>query len=91
MGIKWESEFGWVFNQHPDLKFFLNGEPISDPDSIKIGKDPYARVVLNAEQYIRLVAKQILKLTCRVASILITNNVMNEYVVGGLQDFPQPE
>jgi NTE family protein len=84
-GIKWESEFGWVFNQHPDLTFYLNSQPISDPDSIKIGKDPYARVLLNAEQYIRLGKKSNLELELQSGvNFNYTNNVMNEFVVGGL-------
>ncbi len=84
-GIKWESEFGWVFYQHPDLNFFINGQPISDPDSVKTGKDPYARVVLNAEQYIPLSRRTNLQLELQSGvDFNYTNNVMNEFVVGGL-------
>src|ERR1700730_5444876 len=81
-GIKWESEFGWVFRQHPDLNFFLDGKPISNPDSIKLSKDPYAHAILNAEQYTQLIRK-----TCLMMSIQsginfnYNNNVMNEFVV----------
>jgi len=84
-GIKWESEFGWVYHQHPDLNFFLNGEPISDPDSIKIGKEPYGRVLLNAEQFIPISRKTNLQLELQSGiNFNYTDNVMNEFVVGGL-------
>jgi NTE family protein len=84
-GIKWECEFGWVFNQHPDLSFYLNGEPIGNPDSIKIGKDPYSRAVLNAQQFIPLSRKTNLELGLQSGiNFNYSNNVMNEFVVGGL-------
>jgi NTE family protein len=84
-GIKWESDFGWVYNQHPNLTFYLNAQPITDPDSIKTGKDPYARMILNAEQYIPLSRKSNLELELQSGvNFRYTNNVMNEFVVGGL-------
>ena len=84
-GIKWESEFGWVFNQHPNLTFYVNGDPVTDPDSIKTGNDAYARMVLNAEQYIPISRKTNLELELQSGlNFNYTNNVMNEFVVGGL-------
>ena len=84
-GIKWECEIGQVFDQHPTLSFYLNGEPIGDPDSIKIGRDPYARVVLNAQQYIPLSSKTNLELELQSGiNFNYSDNVMNEFVVGGL-------
>ena len=84
-GIKWECEFGWVYNQHPSLSFYINGEPISNPDSIKPGKDPYAQAVLHAQQFIPLSRKTNLEIQIQSGvNFNYTNNVMNEYAVGGL-------
>ena len=84
-GIKWESEFGWVYNQDPRLNFFINGDPITDPDSIHISDEPYARAILNFQQFIPLSRKTNLELQLQSGvNFNYKNNVMNEYVVGGL-------
>jgi NTE family protein len=50
-GIKAEAEFGGVLPQNADMEFLINGEPITNPDSLPISTDPYMRTTLSAEAY----------------------------------------
>jgi len=84
-GIKTEFEYGKVLTQHPELNFFVNGEPILNKDSIKVGTHPYDRIVFNLEQYTPLSRKTTMLLNVQAgANFNYTNNVMNEFVVGGM-------
>ena len=84
-GIKTEFEYGRVLAQNPSLSFFVDGKPISDPDSITVGTHAYDRLVFNAEQYTPLSRKSTLLMNLQAgANLNYSNNVMNEFVVGGM-------
>ncbi|HET9056784.1 MAG TPA: patatin-like phospholipase family protein [Chitinophagaceae bacterium] len=83
-GIRINSTFEYVGNQHPSVSFFINGIPVRS-DSLKVSKKPYTRATFNMDAY-----KQLSRRT--TAEFLIqsginfnySNNIMNEFVIGGL-------
>ncbi len=84
-GVKLETEIGRVLRQDPNISFYLDGKPISDPDSILIGSDPYNRIVVNAEQYSPVNRRTVILQNLQAGvNFDYTNNVMNEFVIGGL-------
>ncbi len=50
-GVKIEGEYGRVYNQTPEAKFYSEGELIPDIDSLGISFNNYHRAILNAEGY----------------------------------------
>ncbi len=84
-GIKAEAEFGRVFKQHARINFLLNGEPPSNPDSLKIFEKPYLRTTLNAEAYLPLSRKVTAFLNMQGGiNFNYSRNLMNEFIVGGM-------
>jgi NTE family protein len=84
-GIKLEAEGGRVLKQTPNLDFLNDGEPFSDPDSIKVSTSPYFRTTLDVESYIPFSRRTTLLLNGQGGiNFNYTRNVLNEFAVGGL-------
>ena len=84
-GIKAEAEFGGVLRQNADMEFLVNGEPISNPDSLPISTDPYLLTTLSAEAYVPIGGKWTAFLNLQGGiNFNYTKNVMNEFIVGGM-------
>jgi len=84
-GIKAEAEFGGVLPQNADMEFLINGEPITNPDSLPISTDPYLRTTLSAEAYASIGGKWTAFLNLEGGiNFNYSKNVMNEFIVGGM-------
>ena len=84
-GIKVNAEYGIVYNQNPDVNFYLDGNLVTNTDSLGINYDNYQRMVLNAEAYAP-VAKNLTFLTLFQSGINFNykQNLVNNFQVGGL-------
>ncbi|HRE49816.1 MAG TPA: patatin-like phospholipase family protein [Flavitalea sp.] len=84
-GIKIEGELGAVYDQHPRLKFYSAGEPITNPDSIGISYDNYQRAILNSEAYLPLSSRWTLTgLFQGGINFSYRQSILNDFSVGGL-------
>ena len=84
-GVKFELEGARVFDQHPNITFFTNGEPSSNPDTANISKNPYLRTTLNVESYIPFGRRATLLLNAQGGiNFNYTRNLLNEFAIGGL-------
>jgi NTE family protein len=84
-GMKLDTEFGWVYNQSPEVTFFSNGEPVSNLDSLGISYNNFPRVSLNTEFYIPLHRRTTLfTLLQSGINFNYRQNILNDYVVGGM-------
>lgn len=84
-GVKLHTEAGIVGRQHPYVNYTVNGIPPLDPDSIKIGTNSYVHATLDVESYTPLWKRSTLLLAAQAGiNPRYTNNIMNEFVVGGL-------
>jgi NTE family protein len=84
-GIKVNAEFGIVYNQNPDVNFYLNGNLVSNVDSVGINYDNYQRMVLDAEAYTPIL-KNLTFLTLFQSGINFNykQNLVNNFQIGGL-------
>lgn len=84
-GIKIEGELGWVYNQSPEVLFFNNGAPITDPDSTEISFNDYHRAILNAEVYTPLTSKVTFAALFQGGiNFEYNRSILNDFIVGGL-------
>jgi NTE family protein len=84
-GIKVEAEGARVFEQHPAITFFTNGEPSSNPDTTNISTHPYLRTTLNVESYVPFGRRATLLLNAQGGiNFNYTRNILNEFAIGGL-------
>ena len=84
-GVKLYGEAARVLTQHPDLSFLSNGQPLSNPDSIKIETHPYLRTTLDVESYIPFGRRTTLLLNGQGGiNFNYTRNALNEFAIGGL-------
>ncbi len=84
-GLKINGEFGWIYDQRPDVTFFLNGNPVTNADSIGINYDNYQRLMINAEAYAPLSKKFTFYtlLQCGV-NFNYRQSLVNNFQIGGL-------
>ncbi len=84
-GIKFNAEFGLVYNQKPNITFFANGIPVSNTDSLDINYDNYQRFMVHLETYAP-VANRLTLFTLFQAGINLNykQNLVNNFQVGGL-------
>lgn len=83
-GIKINSSFEWVASQHPDVNFFINGQP-AKPDSIKVSGNSFGRIIFNLNSYTSLSRRTTLELLMQSGiNFNYTQNIMNEFSIGGL-------
>ncbi len=84
-GLKIEGEFGKIYKQKPEARFYSNGELIPDIDSIGISFNDYYRAILNAEGYLAFTNK--LTGTAMFQSGIsfrYNQSILNEFNIGGL-------
>ena len=81
-GVKLNAEFGWVYNQRPNLILFQNGLPVS---AAGLNFDNYTRLAFDADVYARLRLKFTF-FTALQAGVNFTDkpNVLNNFIIGGI-------
>ncbi|HSZ87345.1 MAG TPA: patatin-like phospholipase family protein [Puia sp.] len=80
-GVKIDAEADYVFPQNPNVTAHLTG---SNTDSV-FSRTPYQRVLFNEEGYIQLAKKSSFIINAQAGiNFNYTNNIMNEFVIGGL-------
>ena len=84
-GVKFNAEFGLVYNQKPNITFYSNGIPITNTDSLDINYDNYQRLMVHLENYTP-VANRVTFFTLFQAGINLNykQNLVNNFQVGGL-------
>jgi NTE family protein len=83
-GVKLHAEFGLVGGQDPSINFFSNGQPVR-PDSIIVSGKPYPRISFNLDSYTPLSRRSTFQLLVQAgANFSTSNNIMNEFSIGGL-------
>ena len=84
-GMKIDAVMERVERQHPNLEFFHDDKPVTDPDTTTITVTPYERTTLVIEGYTPLSRKTTLMLNMQGGvNFNYQRHVMNEFVVGGL-------
>jgi NTE family protein len=84
-GVKLYGEAGRVTEQHPDISFLSNGQPVTDPDSLRISTYPYLRTTLDVESYFSFGRRATILLNGQGGiNFDYRRNVMNEFAIGGL-------
>jgi NTE family protein len=80
-GVKIDVEADHVFPQDPDVRVHPTS---SNTDSV-FSRAPYQRVLVNEEGYIQLARKSSFIINAQAGiNFNYTNNIMNEFVIGGL-------
>lgn len=81
-GIKLNTEFGWVYNQHPKLALYQNGLPVS---ASGLNFDNYTRLAFDGSVYAGL-SPRFTYFSELQAGINFTNkpNVLNNFIIGGI-------
>jgi NTE family protein len=81
-GIKLEAMGGKVFRQNPHVTFFQDDFPL---EGVFIDTNPYYRFTLHTESFTQLNKKLILLMEFQSGiNFNYENNIMNEFLVGGL-------
>lgn len=84
-GMKLDAVVERVGRQHPNIQFFLDNKPVTDPDTTAITTSPYERATLFIEGYTPLSRKTTLMLGMQGGvNFNYQRHLMNEFVVGGL-------
>jgi len=87
-GMRIEAEAGRIGRQSRKVSFLLNGEPLSNPDSLQVGNKPFFYTTLVAEGYTPLTRKTVGFLYAQSGiNYNYDNRAMNEFVIGGLIPF----
>lgn len=83
-GWKLETEGAWIAPQNSNIKFYHNGELIP-PNLVSISDKSYFRTSINWESYTPLSKRSTLLLSVQGgANFNYHNNVLNEFVIGGM-------
>jgi NTE family protein len=84
-GWKIDGEFGFVYNQSPDVTFFSDGSPIHNLDSFGVNFANFQRATLNIEGYATLSRRSTFFSNFQ-SGINFGNsqNILSDFVVGGL-------
>jgi NTE family protein len=84
-GLKLDAVVERVERQHPNLQFFQDDKPVTDPDTTAITVTPYERTILTMEGYTPVSRKTTLMMSMQGGvNFNYQRHVMNEFVVGGL-------
>ncbi|MEX6687992.1 patatin-like phospholipase family protein [Danxiaibacter flavus] len=84
-GFRIDFEAGAVYNQHPDLQFYMNGNLIGNQDSLGFSFNNYTRTKLNAEHYVKLSRKYVLLTQFQAGMNLnYAQSILNDFNVGGM-------
>lgn len=83
-GVKIDAEAGWVLKQNINVSVLQDGTPYPEAGSF-IATRPYLKTAFNLESYYRVLRKlTAMASTQSGASFNYTNNIMNEFSVGGV-------
>ncbi|MFT3747058.1 MAG: patatin-like phospholipase family protein [Agriterribacter sp.] len=83
-GVKIDAEAGWVFRQNINVSVLKDGDPYPEAVSA-ISTRPYLRTVFNLESYYRVLRRLTAMASTQAgANFNYTNNIMNEFSVGGV-------
>ena len=84
-GSKVEIEAGYVYAQHPHVKFYVQGNPITNPDSLGFSFNNFIKTKLSYEHYYPLSPKYTFT-TFIQAGINFNQkeSILNNYFIGGL-------
>ena len=83
-GVKLHAEFGLTGSQDPSIDFFVNGQQ-APKDSIAISDKPYPRVSFVLDSYTPISRRSVFELLVQAgANFNYSNNIMNEFVIGGI-------
>jgi len=84
-GSKLEIEGGRIVRQDLKIAFLRNGQPLSNPDSIRTSNKPFFYTTATAEGYVPLTKKATGFIVAQSGiNFDYGDNVMNEFVVGGM-------
>ena len=86
-GSKIDIEAGYVFNQKPDVDFYIQGNPVTNLDSLGFNFNNFIRTKLSYEHYYPLSRKYTFS-TLIQAGINFNQkeSVLNDYFIGGLNN-----
>ncbi|MCC6288260.1 MAG: patatin-like phospholipase family protein [Chitinophagaceae bacterium] len=83
-GVKIDAEAGWVLKQNVDVSVLKNGNPYPEAVSA-ISNRPYLKTAFNLESYYRVLHRLTAMASTQAgANFNYTNNIMNEFSVGGV-------
>lgn len=83
-GLKIDAEGGWVFRQRERLRILKDGTEAPE-EEYTIGTHPYLRTKLNMETYIRVSYRSTILASMQSGiNFNYTNNLLNEFSIGGL-------
>ena len=81
-GIKMETQAGRIFTQKPNVRFYQGDFPL---EGVYVATHPYYRFRLNTESYAPLNKRLTLLMNLQAGiNFNYEDNIMNEFVVGGL-------
>ena len=84
-GTKIDAELGRVYNQNPNLKFYLDGNLLEHLDSLGFGIEDFNRVKFNLEHYVPISKKITFFLQAQSGiNFSKKENILNDYLIGGL-------
>lgn len=83
-GVKIDAEAGWVLKQSVDVDMLQDGNPYPGAEAA-ISRDPYLHTAFSLESYYRIVRRLTAMASTQAgANFNYTNNIMNEFSVGGV-------
>jgi len=83
-GIKIDAEADWVYNQNPEITIQSQGRNLDSP---MISGKPYPRAVFSLDTYTPLSRRNTLLVHAFTGvNFRYTNNIMNEFSIGGLTE-----
>lgn len=84
-GARIEFEGGRIVRQDLKINFLKNGEPLSNPDSLRATNRPFFYTTISAEGYLPVSKKTTAFLSGQSGiNFNYGDNVMNEFVIGGM-------
>jgi NTE family protein len=84
-GWKVDGEFGFIYNQSPDITFYSEGVPIGNLDSFGITYANFQRAVLNIEGYAPISPRSTFSAAFQSGiNFRYNQNILNDFVIGGM-------
>ncbi|MEO8404220.1 MAG: hypothetical protein ABI480_06485, partial [Chitinophagaceae bacterium] len=84
-GVKIEAEGGRTMRQNTNVNFLINGHVPNDPDSIQVDNHSFFYTNISAEGYLPMSKNTTMFLLAQSGiNFNYSRNVMNEYIVGGM-------
>jgi NTE family protein len=84
-GLKIDGEFGFVYNQSPDITFYSEGVPVGNLDSFGISYSNFQQAKLNIEAYATLSSRSTLFTNFQGGiNFGYNQSILNDFIVGGM-------